>query len=259
MKLTIPQFHKIYTDGKKIVAITAYDTLMGRIADNAGIDLILVGDSMGMTILGYKTTIPVTLDQSIHHTQAVVRGVERGLVIGDMPFLTFQISAEEALRNAGRFMQEAGADGVKLEGGSAMAPTVSRLVNCGIPVLGHIGLLPQKVLTAGGYRVHGRTSTEADALIDDALALQNAGAFGIVVEGVTEELGGMITEKLDIPTIGIGAGPHCDGQIQVAHDILGLFDEFVPKHTKRYAELGKEIHDVFRQYADDVTNQKFPG
>ncbi len=245
--------------GEKIVALTAYDYLFAQLADAAGAHLLLVGDSLGMTVLGYDNTIPVTLTESLHHTAAVVRGRRRAMVIGDMPFLTYQISVEEALRNAGRYLQEAGADGVKLEGGVQMAGTINRLVRAGIPVLGHIGILPQSVLASGGYRVQGRSAEEAARLMADAQAVEQAGAFAVVLEGLPVDLSREITDALAIPTIGIGAGPECGGQIQVAHDLLGMFEKFIPKHTKRYAELAQLIRQVFTQYRDEVTNGVFPG
>ena len=245
--------------GERIVAVTAYDAQMARLVDAAGVDLILVGDSLGMTMLGYRTTIPVTLADCLHHTAAVVRGTRQAMVVGDMPFLTCHLTPEEALRDAGRFLQEAGADGVKVEGGQAMAPTIRRMVRAGIPVMGHVGLLPQAVLAEGGYRVHGRTAGEADEIYADALALAEAGAFAIVLEGVTVALGKRITEALAIPTIGIGGGPHCDGEIQVLHDLLGLFEDFVPKHTKRYAELGAAVREAIGAYCADVRARRFPG
>ncbi len=258
-KLTVRGLRRLYEQGDPIVAITAYDALTARLVDEAGVHLILVGDSLGMTMLGFPNTLRVTLEASLHHTAAVVRGTRSALVIGDMPFLTFQVNDDEAVRNAGRYLQEAGADGVKLEGGRNVAGTVKRLVSTGIPVLGHIGILPQKVVGEGGYRVHGRTQQEADSLMDDALALQEAGAFAVVVEGVPRSLAERITGGLDIPTIGIGAGPACSGQVQVVQDILGLFEDFVPKHTKRYAHLADEIRRAVAQYREDVQTGTFPG
>ena len=244
--------------GEKICALTAYDYNFAGLADDVGVELILVGDSLGMTMLGYDNTIPVTLEQSLHHTAAVARGVNRALVIGDMPFLTYNISMAQALENAGRYLQETGADGVKLEGGQRVAPTIERLVEAGIPVLGHIGILPQSVLKEGGYRVHGRTKEEFEQLKRDARAIEDAGAFGLVLEGIPVDRSRELTEMLTIPTIGIGAGPHCDGQVQVIHDILGLFEKFKPRHTKRYAELGREIREAIGDYRDEVKSVAFP-
>ncbi len=245
-------------EGRAIVALTAYDALMARMADEAGVDLILVGDSLGMTVLGFKTTIPVTLAHSLHHTSAVARGVKRAMVVGDMPFLTYQINPEEALRNAGRFLQEAGAAAVKLEGGRSVCGTISRLVAAGIPVLGHIGICPQAVLAEGGYRIHGRTPEEVEDLLADARACQDAGAFALVLEGLPTTVSERITASLTIPTIGIGAGPACDGQIQVLHDILGLFEDFVPRHTKRYAHLADTVRAALEAYRKEVSDGTFP-
>jgi len=258
-KMTLRDLRKLYRDGTKIVALTAYDALMGRLADQADVHIVLVGDSLGMTVLGYQNTLAVTLDQSLHHTSAVVRGVNRALVIGDMPFLSFQINGDETVRNAGRYLQEAGADGVKLEGGKIVAAMVSRLVGCGIPVMGHIGILPQRVIAEGGYRVQGKNEEEAKALCEDARALADSGAFALILEGIPTSLSKQITELVDIPTIGIGAGPHCNGQIQVAHDILGLFEDWIPRHAKRYGTLGEEIRSIFSRYAGEVKAGEFPG
>jgi 3-methyl-2-oxobutanoate hydroxymethyltransferase len=257
-KLTVRDLRKLCQQGERLVVLTAYDALFARLVDESGAHLVLVGDSLGMTCLGYRNTIQVTLEQSLHHTAAVVRGVKRALVIGDMPFMTFQISEAEALRNAARYLQEAGADGVKLEGGRAVAPTVKRLVDSGIPVLGHIGILPQKVV-GEGYRIVGRTPAEARGLLEDARALEAAGAFGIVLEGIPRKLAKKITASIGIPTIGIGAGPDCSGQVQVVHDILGLFEDFVPKHTKRYGDLAQTIRGILAQYGEDVRSGQFPG
>ena len=257
--VTVRRLRAMARDGKRIVALTAYDAPMARLADEAGVHLILVGDSLGMTVLGYPNTLPVTLDDILRHTAAVRRGTRRAMVVADMPFLTYQVTPEEALRNAGRLLQEGGAHAVKLEGGAKIAPTIERLVTAGIPVLGHIGLLPQSVLAEGGYRIHGRTPGEARALMADARAIQAAGAFGIVLEGLPMSLSAEITDALDIPTIGIGAGPACSGQIQVIHDILGLFEEFLPRHTKRYARLGDTIREALREYTAEVEAGTFPG
>ncbi len=255
----VREIRRLYRDGEKITAATAYDAAMARLADEAGIDMLLVGDSLGMTMLGYKTTLPVTLRQSLHHTAAVVRGSKRAMVVGDMPFLTYQVSPERALLNAGRYLQEAGAAAVKLEGGERIAETIARLVNSGIPVLGHIGILPQSVLAEGGYRIHGRSDEEAASLLLDARAVEQAGAFAVVLEGLPRKLSARITETLTIPTIGIGAGPECSGQIQVMHDLLGLFKDFVPKHCKRYADLGQAARDAFQKYRNEVREGVFPG
>lgn len=257
-KVGVRQIRRLADDGRPIVAVTAYDALMARLADQCGVDLILVGDSLGMTMLGYETTIPVTLRDVLHHTAAVKRGVSRAMVVADMPFLTYQISPEQALRNAGRFLQEAGADAVKLEGGERMAGTIQRLVECGIPVLGHIGILPQSVMAEGGYRVQGRTPEAAAQLRRDAVAVQEAGAFALVVEGLPVDLSAEITASLDIPTIGIGAGPHCDGQIQVINDLLGLATWPTFKHVKRFASVGDAMRTAVAAYRDEVQSGKFP-
>ena len=257
-KVGVQQIRKWTAAGRRLVVVTAYDALMARLADESGVDMILVGDSLGMTMLGYETTIPVTLRDCLHHTAAVKRGAKRAMVVADMPFLTYQISPEQALRNAGRLLQEAGADAVKLEGGERLAPTIRRLVDCGVPVLGHIGILPQSVKAEGGYRVQGRTPEAAAQLQRDAAAVQTAGAFALVLECLPMALSQEITAGTAIPTIGIGAGPHCDGQIQVLHDILGLFEDFVPHHTKRYAALADQIRQALAAYRDEVRGGSFP-
>jgi len=258
-RIGIKEIFRKYKSGEKITSVTAYDAAMAGIADVAGIDLLLVGDSLGMTMLGYETTIPVTLEHSLYHTAAVVRGSSRAMVVGDMPFLTSQITPEQTLINAGRYLQEAGASAVKIEGGKAIAPTAARLIKAGIPVLGHIGILPQSVFTEGGYRIHGREKDEAAGLQSDAKALEDAGVFALVLEGLPTGLSAKITETLSIPTIGIGAGPNCDGQIQVIHDILGLFKKFQPRHSKRFANLGETVHQALMEYQNEVKEGLFPG
>lgn len=244
--------------GEKIVMITAYDYPSARLVEEAGVPLILVGDTLGMVVLGYDTTVPVTVEDIIHHAKAVVRGTAKAHVVADMPFMSYQTGPEEALRNAGRMLKEAGAQSVKLEGGVAVAPTVKQLVDAGIPVMGHIGLTPQSVNQFGGYKVQGKTPAAAVKLINDAVALQEAGAYAVVLELVPAQLAQVISERIDIPTIGIGAGPGCDGQVQVFHDILGLFTEFLPKHARRYAEVGEAIVAAVREYAHDVREGHFP-
>ena len=243
--------------GDPIVMVTAYDTPSARLAEEAGVDAILVGDSLGMTVLGYDSTLPVTLDDMLRHTAAVVRGTSRALIIADMPVLTFQVSPEEAIRNAGRILAETGATAVKLEGGVTIAPTVERMVAAGIPVMGHIGLTPQSVNVVGGYKVQGRETDSAIALVQDALALEAAGAFAVVLELVPAELAAIISEEVSIPTIGIGAGGGCDGQVQVFHDLLGL-GTFMPKHAKRYADIGDAIRSAIGAYAAEVRSGAFP-
>ena len=245
-------------DGEKIPMVTAYDYTAARMADAAGIPIILVGDSLGMVVLGYDSTIPVTMDDMVRHTGMVRRGAANALIVADLPFMAYQVNADEAMRNAGRLMQEGGAHTVKMEGGVAIAPTVRRIVDAGVPVMGHIGLTPQSVNALGGYRVQGRTRAAARRLLDEATALQDAGAYAVVLECVPSPLARVITQRLRIPTIGIGAGPDCDGQVQVFHDMLGLFPDFVPKHARRYATLADLTTAAFRQYADDVRTGDFP-
>jgi 3-methyl-2-oxobutanoate hydroxymethyltransferase len=244
--------------GEKIAMLTAYDYPTARILDEAGVPIILVGDSLGMVVLGYDSTLPVTMDDMVHHTKAVVRGSQRAHVVGDMPFMSYQASPEDALRNAGRLMQEAGAQSVKLEGGRSVAETVRRLVEAGIPVMGHIGLTPQSLHQFGGYKVQGKTPAAAVKLLNDARVLEEAGAYAIVLETIPAVLARLITERVSVPTIGIGAGPHCDGQVQVLHDMLGLYPEFVPKHAKQYAHLAEEAGRAVREYLAEVAEGRFP-
>jgi 3-methyl-2-oxobutanoate hydroxymethyltransferase len=243
---------------EKIVMLTAYDYSTAKLVDESGIPLILVGDSLGMVMLGYESTIPVTMDEMIHHTKAVVRGTKQAMIIGDMPFMTYHTSIADALRNAARFIQEGGAQAIKLEGGVAVAETVKRIVECGIPVMGHIGLTPQSVHQLGGHRVQGKTPEAAERLLKDAQALEQAGAFAVVLELIPAPLSKLVTQKLGIPTIGIGAGPDCDGQVQVISDLLGLFSDFVPKHAKQYAKLAGSIKTALADYIAEVKAGKFP-
>jgi 3-methyl-2-oxobutanoate hydroxymethyltransferase len=244
--------------GEKIAILTAYDAIMAKLLERAGIEFLLVGDSVGMAVLGFDSTLPVTLDVMIHHTAAVSRGVDRALVIADMPFLSYQVSVEEAVRNAGRLMQEAGAAAVKIEGGRPVIDVVKRLVDVGIPVMGHLGLLPQSVHQLGGYRKRGTQPREADAIAMDAIALEDAGAFAIVLEMVPSDVARTVTSQVQIPTIGIGAGPECDGQVLVTYDMLGLFDRFVPSFVKTYANLADTITTAAQAYAEDVRTGRFP-
>lgn len=239
--------------------LTAYDFTTARWVDEVGIPLVLVGDSLAQAMLGFSTTLPVTLDQMLHHVAAVARGVSRALVVADMPFMSYQVSTEQALTNAGRFVKEAGADAVKLEGGAFRADTIRALVQNGIPVLGHIGLTPQSLRQTGGYKVQGRKEADAERLIADAKALQEAGVFALVVECVPGELGRVLTEAVTVPTIGIGAGAACDGQVLVTHDLLGLSSGRVPSFAKRYAELGAQMKQAFTNYKADVEAGRFPG
>jgi 3-methyl-2-oxobutanoate hydroxymethyltransferase len=258
MRVSINQVKEMKAKKEKIVMLTAYDYSTAKLVDEAGIPLILVGDSLGMVMLGYESTIPVTMDEMIHHTKAVVRGTKQAMVIGDMPFMTYHTSTADALRNAARFIQEGGAQAVKLEGGITVADTVKRIVECGIPVMGHIGLTPQSVHQLGGHRVQGKTPETAERLLKDAQALEQAGAFAVVLELVPAQLSKLVTQKLGIPTIGIGAGPDCDGQVQVISDLLGLFSDFVPKHAKQYAKLAGSIKTALADYIDEVKAGKFP-
>ncbi|MBI2912818.1 MAG: 3-methyl-2-oxobutanoate hydroxymethyltransferase [Chloroflexi bacterium] len=244
--------------GEKIAMLTAYDYPSARLVEEAGVPLILVGDSLGMVVLGYDSTIPVTMEEMLHHIKAVVRGTKRAHVVADMPFMSYQAGPQEALRNAGRMLKEGGAQSVKLEGGLRVAETVRLLVEAGIPVMGHLGLTPQSVNQFGGYKVQGKTPAAAVKLVNDAVALEQAGAYAVVLETIPAQLAKVISERVAIPTIGIGAGPHCDGQVQVFHDMLGLFTDFVPKHAKRYAAVGESIIDAVRQYAAEVKEGRFP-
>jgi 3-methyl-2-oxobutanoate hydroxymethyltransferase len=244
---------------KRIVSITAYDYPSAILADRAGVDIILVGDSGGMVVLGYPDTRPVKLDEMIYMSLAVSRGAKRPLLVGDMPFMSYQASIEEAIRNAGRFIKEGGMDGVKIEGGAEFAPTVRALTRAGIPVMAHIGFTPQTTPTSEGYRVQGRTAEAALSLVEDARALEEAGAFSIVLEMTASETARSITGSVNIPTIGIGAGRDCDGQILVLHDVLGLFDRFTPKFAKKYLNLSAEIQGAIESYGRDVTSGVFPG
>ncbi len=258
MRYRVHHFKEMKQKGEKFAMLTAYDYLTARIVDEVGIPLILVGDSLGNVVLGYETTIPVTMDMMIHHSKAVVRGVKNALVVGDMPFMTYQTSVEDALHNAARFLQEAGTHAVKVEGGVTIADTIKRIVDCGIPVMGHIGLTPQSINQLGGSRIQGKTLEAAKKLLEDALAVEQAGAFAIVLETVPAPLATLITQKLAIPTIGIGGGPGCDGQVQVIHDILGLTTGFVPKHAKQYAKLADAIKNAVVEYQNDVKAANFP-
>ena len=258
MRVTVGEIKEMKQRGDKIPMLTAYDYSTARLLDEAGVALILVGDSLGMVMLGYESTIPVTMDEMIHHTKAVVRGTKHALVVGDMPFMTYHVSIDDALRNAARFIQEGGAQAVKLEGGEVVADRVSRLVACGIPVQGHIGLTPQSVHQIGGYKVVGKTPEVAVRLLNDARALEEAGVFSIVLECVPAPLSKLITERVTVPTIGIGAGKNCDGQVQVVSDLLGLFTDFVPKHAKQYAKLNQAITSAVADYITEVKAETFP-
>ncbi len=256
-KVTVPRLAGRKRRGEKIVALTAYDYPSARILDRSGVDLVLVGDSAANVVYGMKTTLAIGMDEMLYHTRAVAAGVERALVVADMPFLSYQVSVEEAVENAGRFLK-AGAEAVKLEGGGAIAPTVGRLVELGIPVLGHLGLTPQSVHKLGGYRLQGRKPAERERMLDDARRLEEAGCFALVLEKVPAEFAARVTGALRIPTIGIGAGPDCDGQVLVLHDLLGVFDEPPFRFVKRYADLADVMSRAVGEYAADVRAGRFP-
>jgi 3-methyl-2-oxobutanoate hydroxymethyltransferase len=258
MKITVQDFIKKKKEHNKIVMITAYDFPFARIADEAGMDAILVGDSLAMVVQGLENTIPVTMDEMIYHTKIVSRAASKAMVIGDMPYLSYHISIEEAVRNAGRFLKEAGAQAVKLEGGSEVVEKVKAFTAAEIPVMAHIGLTPQALYRMGGYKVQGKTEEAAQRLIEDSRLLEDAGAFALIIEGIPAELARRITEEVSIPTIGIGAGPHCDGQVLVIHDVLGLFERFTPKFVKRYGDLKAEALKAITAYKNEVDQGKFP-
>ena len=259
---TVADIKTMKQASEKIVMLTAYDFPSARIADAAGVDMILVGDSLGMVVLGYDSTVSVTIDDMLHHSRAVARGSEKALIVTDLPFMTYQTSIEDAMRNAGRLLQEGGVQAVKLEGGVHMAETVRRLTQIGIPVVGHIGLTPQSVNQLSGYKVQGRTPEAAERLVEDAVALQQAGAFAVVLETIPAQLAEVISQRLRIPTIGIGAGAGCDGQVQVWHDLLtystGGPDGYMPRHVKRYANAGEVMKAAIEQYAAEVRDGSFP-
>jgi 3-methyl-2-oxobutanoate hydroxymethyltransferase len=258
-RITAAQLIKLKRLRQKIVVITAYDYPTAVLVDEAGVDVVLVGDSLGMVVLGHDTTIPVTLDDMVHHTRAVVRGVKRALVVADLPFLTYQASSADALRNAGRLIQEGGAAAVKLEGGAEVCPQVRALVDAGIPVIGHLGLTPQSIHAFGGYKPQGRDAESARRILEDARALEQSGASAVVLEFMPEELAARITSAVSVPTIGIGAGVNCDGQVLVLHDMLGIAGKVKPRFVKRYAEVGDTIRRAVEQYGDEVRSAKFPG
>jgi len=258
MRVTTAYIRKLKQENTRFAALTAYDVITAKLVDQAGIPIILVGDSLGMVVLGYENTIPVTLDDIIHHTRAVVRGSSQAMVVADLPFMTYHKSPEQALDSAARCMQEGGAQAVKLEGGRVMAPTIRRLTESGIAVMAHIGLTPQSVHQLGGFKAQGKTQPQALMLMEDALAVQEAGAFSVVLECVPAALARLITQRLAIPTIGIGSGPDCDAEIQVVSDILGWFTDFQPRHAKRYAHLADEAKVAIEQYVSEVADQTFP-
>ena len=257
-RITTLDLLRMKVEGKKIVMVTAYDYTMARLVDAGGTDMVLVGDSLGMVIQGESDTLPVSVDHIVYHTRCVRRGLERAHLVADMPFMSYQVSVEKALENAGRLIREGGAQSVKLEGGARVAPAIEAMVSAGIPVVGHVGLTPQSVHAMGGFKVQGRSEAAARQVIDDALAVAEAGAFCIVLEGVPQDVGAEITERVDIPTIGIGAGPDCDGQVLVCNDILGMDLGFKPKFVKRYAELQHTMTDAFKAFGDEVRSGAFP-
>ena len=256
-KITVATFRKRKAAGEKISMLTVYDAPTARICQAAGVDALLVGDSLAMTVLGYKNTLPLTMEEALHHAKAVRRGAPDAFVVFDMPFMSYQESDTEALHNAGRALKEAGADAVKLEGGAEVSPLIAKLVNAGIPVLAHLGCLPQHLMTSGVYRKAGKTPEDAERLLADARKVEAAGAFATVLECMPDEVGKMISENIGIPTIGIGAGPDCDGQVQVLNDLLGLYAEFTPKHARQYAQLGTLMNDAIAAYSNDVKTGKF--
>lgn len=257
-KITPVDIQAMKNEGKKITMLTAYDYPTALLEDRAGIEIILVGDSLGMTVLGYENTIPVTMEEMIHHTKAVARGAKYALILGDMPFMSYNTSERDAILNAGRFMKEAKADAVKLEGGASVRDIVRAIVKAGIPVMGHIGLTPQTISMLGGFKVQGKDAQAAQKIIDDALLLEDAGAFCVLLEAVPAPIAKRVTERLTVPTIGIGAGVHCDGQVLVVHDMLGLFDRFTPRFAKRYVNLSEVILNAFETYREEVFKEKFP-
>ncbi|MGQ9718982.1 MAG: 3-methyl-2-oxobutanoate hydroxymethyltransferase [Nitrososphaerales archaeon] len=255
-KLTVEDIMRM--KGGKITVITSYDYPTSLLADRAGMDIILVGDTCGMVVLGYESTVPITMDEMIHHCKAVKRGVKHALMVGDMPFMSFNVSKEDAIRNAGRFVKEGGCDAVKLEGGMIVKDTIRAIVDAGIPVMGHVGLMPQTATLWSGYRVQGKEATKALRVIQEAEALDGSGVFSIVLESLTTEVAKIITDRIRVPTIGIGAGPNCDGQVLVLHDLLGLFDRFTPRFVKRYANLSEAIINALGSYREEVQKGVFP-
>jgi 3-methyl-2-oxobutanoate hydroxymethyltransferase len=257
-KVTRGTLQEMRKRGDRIVMVTAYDYPFAKLADAAGVDILLVGDTLGMVVLGFDSTLPVTMEHMIHHAGAVARAKPAGMVVGDMPFMSYQACTEDAVRNAGRLVQEGGAEAVKLEGGEPVRPRIEAIAHAGIPVMGHLGLTPQAVHQLGGYRVQGRDTRTAERLLHDAHILQDAGCFALVLEAIPVSVAKQITESLDIPTVGIGAGPHCDGQVLVLHDLLGLYEQFVPKFVRRYADLAGSARAALEAFAHDVRTGRFP-
>lgn len=257
-KMTVRDIAEMKGGAEKITMLTAYDASFGRLLDQCGIDMVLVGDSLGMVLLGYESTVPVTIEEMLHHARAVKHGVSRAVLVGDMPFLSYQVSREQAIANAGRFMKEAGCDAVKLEGGLEVCDTVTAIVRAGIPVMGHIGLTPQTAGSLGGYKVQGKDADSARRLLAEARALEAAGAFAVVLECIPDMLAKVISESIFIPTIGIGAGVHCDGQVLVTHDLLGMFEKFIPSFVKSYVKLAPQIREAVNGFRDEVREGKYP-
>jgi len=257
-KITIQDIQKFKDQKQSFATVTAYDYVSACNADTVEIPLLLVGDSAAMVVYGMDTTIPISMEEMIFLVKAVCRGSDKALVVADMPFMSYQVCIEDAVRNAGRFIKEGGAEAVKLEGGTSFTSQIRAIIDAGIPVMGHVGLLPQSYHLSSGYRIQGKTKLEGDKIFSDAMAVQDSGAFAVVLEGIPANLAEKITQKLTIPTIGIGAGPHCDGQIQVYHDILGLYGEMIPRHCKRYGDLGYKIQNMLMEYKGDVEEKKFP-
>ncbi len=257
-KITTSTLLEMKQKGEKITMLTCYDFLMATLLEEAGIDVVLVGDSLANVVLGYESTIPVTMEEMLHHCKAVTRGMKNTLVVGDMPFMSYQTSSEEALRNAGRFLKESNVSAVKLEGGEEVLETIKKIVDAGIPVMGHLGLTPQSVNVFGGYGLRGSTKEESEKIISDARKIEQAGVFAIVLEKIPSVLAKEITESISVPTIGIGAGPDCDGQVLVSHDMLGLFERYKPKFVKRYADIAQIMKKSFSDYIKEVKNKGFP-
>lgn len=258
-KVTAPAVVEMKRRGEVVSVVTAYDYPTARLADEAGVDVLLVGDSVGTVVLGYESTLPVTMDDMLHHVKAVTRAKPSALVVGDMPFMSYQASVEQAVINAGRFVQEGGADAIKLEGGERVAEAVRRIVEAGIPVMGHLGLTPQSVLAFGGYKVQARGEADQERLVREAKQLEASGCFAIVLEGIPAKLGALVSRELQVPTIGIGAGVNCDGQVLVTHDMMGLYFGRQAKFVRRYAEIGDALREAFGRYVGDVKARRFPG
>lgn len=256
-RVTTTVLRKMKREGVRIAMLTAYDYLSAEMLDEVGMDVILVGDSVGMVVAGYENSLPVTMDMMVYHTEIVSRAVKRAMVVGDMPFLSYQVNVEDALRNAGRLITT-GAQAIKVEGGRAMVPTIRKMIRAGIPVMGHIGLTPQSVYKFGGFRLQGKSPEDAQRIFDAARSLEDAGVFALILEKIPQDLARRVTESLAIPTIGIGAGPHCDGQVLIQQDMLGIFEKFRPRFVKHYAEIGEIMREAFKQYMDEVRDGTFP-